>query len=77
MRAKYLLVALLLLSLLVPAPALLAPHVSDDPVRWAYRVYHPFMYRYPTVIGHYSTLLGGQSKLDCSLMILRFTIIGW
>ena len=77
MRAKYLREALLLLSLLVPAPALLAPHVSDDPVRWAYRVFHPFMYRYPAVIGHYSTLPEGQSKLDCSLMILRLTMTGW
>ena len=38
--------------LLLPVPALIAPFVSDDPLHWAYRVYHPFMYRYPLYTAH-------------------------
>lgn len=43
-RARFVLVALVLLA---PVPALVAPFVSAQPVDWAYRAYHPGLYRYP------------------------------
>jgi len=52
-------------------------HVSHRPVHWAYRAYHPFMYRFPAVLNHYASSLNGRSNIDCSLMILRHTITGW
>ncbi|HUQ92609.1 MAG TPA: hypothetical protein VM120_13100 [Bryobacteraceae bacterium] len=66
------------LFLLLPFPALIAPHVSDDPVAWAYRVYHPFMYRYPAVFGaHINLDLQARSKLGQSLEVARLMIEHW
>jgi hypothetical protein len=65
----------LMLCVLVGLPALLAPHVSAAPVRWAYRAYHPFMYRYPAVLGHESLpVQASSSKLEQSLQIARLMI---
>lgn len=66
------------LILLLPVPALLAPQVSDTPVHWAYRIYHPFMYRYPAIMG-----VGMEGKLaklspaGQSLEVLRLMIEYW
>ena len=69
---------LLLALLLLPAPALSAPHVSDDPVRWAYRVYHPFMYRYPAILGAHTALdPRKESGLEQSLAVLRLMVEYW
>ncbi len=42
---------LVVLFLLAPVPALVAPYVTDEPVKWAYSVYHPGFYRYPVRTG--------------------------
>ena len=39
--------ALPLLVLVASIPALIAPYISKSPVDWAYRAYHPGLYRYP------------------------------
>lgn len=70
--------ALLLALLLLPAPALVAPHVAEDPVRWAYRVYHPFMYRYPAILGAHTALdPHTKSGLEQSLAVLRLMVEYW
>ena len=70
--------AILLLLLLLPVPALIAPYVSDDPIHWAYRDYHPFMYRYPVVLGVHAALdLETRSREDWSLELLRLVIKYW
>ena len=51
MRLKRTAKLLILLLMLFPVPALVAPYVSMDPISWAHRVYHPLMYRYPAVFG--------------------------
>ena len=51
---------------LLPIPALIAPYISDRPISWAYRAYHPFMYRYPhyfaAVVLHKDQSLGLERK---------------
>ena len=78
MRRKRILRALLTLCLFVPLPALLAPHVSADPARWAYRVYHPLMYRYPAVL-HHEALRNdaGMSWFERSLSSAELVIKLW
>ncbi|MBL8294967.1 MAG: hypothetical protein JNN08_24195 [Bryobacterales bacterium] len=69
--------------LLLPFPALLAPHVSEDPIAWAYKVYHPFLYRYPnyfaSVVMSPTSLseLRKKSPLDQSLELARLMIQHW
>ena len=46
----------------LPLPALMAPYVSDTPVLWAYRVYHPFFYRYPVHFAAIAT--NAESRLE-------------
>jgi len=62
-------------------PALLAPFVSENPVRWAYRVYHPFMYRYPVRfpgVAHEAELLSrDMSPLEQSLSVVGIMIENW
>ncbi len=43
--------AVVILVLATATPAILAPYVSDRPVDWAYRFYHPGLYRYPILTG--------------------------
>ena len=70
--------SLLSMLFLLPVPALIAPHVSDDPVHWAYRAYHPFMYRYPAIFGAHTTLdLRTRSGVDQSIEVLRLMIRYW
>jgi hypothetical protein len=69
---------ILLLLLMLPVPALIAPHVSDDPVAWAYRVYHPFMYRYPAVFGaHTNVDLQARSRFGQSLKVAQLMTEYW
>lgn len=77
-KSKRILVVAALLLALLPAPALIAPYVTDDPIAWAYRVYHPFMYRFPAVLGSHTTLeLSTKSRLEQSLQVLRLMIRYW
>jgi len=75
--------ALMLLLGVLPQPALIAPHVSADPIAWAYKVYHPFMYRYPhyfsaVVLRPATTLdLEEQSPPGRSLQVLRLMVKHW
>lgn len=74
----FVLASFVLILLLLPVPALLAPHVSEDPVHWAYRVYHPFMYRYPAIMG--ASMENEVAKLSPdgqSLAVLRLMIKYW
>lgn len=72
MRLRRLFWALLVLVVLLPLPAILAPHVSSDPMRWAYRVYHPFMYRYPALLGWEGLAISRQEpKLNQSVTIAQ------
>jgi hypothetical protein len=59
--------------LILPVPALIAPYVSSDPVHWAYRVYHPFFYRYPLYTSHLLTT-EGRPRSAQSLQILALMI---
>jgi hypothetical protein len=64
--------------LLLPLPALIAPLVSGDPVPWAYRIYHPFMYRYPVAFGAHTTLdLQPRSSVGKSLEVARLMVEYW
>jgi hypothetical protein len=45
--ARRVVVIVIALVTIVLLPCAVAPAVSEDPVLWAYRVYHPRMYRYP------------------------------
>jgi len=83
MRVRRAAINFLVSFLLLPLPALLAPHVSDDPIAWAYKVYHPFMYRYPnyfaSVVLSPTSLsdLRKKSPLDQSLELARLMIQHW
>ena len=65
---------------LLPIPALIAPYISDRPISWAYRAYHPFMYRYPhyfaAVVRHGDQSLAwiAKSRPDQSLEVLKLMI---
>ncbi len=78
--AKAIGVAAILVALLL-APALMAPHVPDSPVRWAYRMYHPFMYRYPLrfigVARDAESSLPGMPPLDQSYFVAHLMIEHW
>jgi len=64
--------------MVLPLPALIAPYASTDPISWAYRVYHPFMYRYPAVFGaHFNLDLQGRPKLAQSLEVAKVMVVYW
>jgi hypothetical protein len=59
-------VCVLLLAVLIAAtPAAIAPLLSDHPLLWAYRFYHPGMYRFPSYVLHLS------NELDQELQAFR------
>lgn len=63
---------LLVALVLLPVPAFVAPYVSDDPVAWAYRVYHPFMYRYPAIFGTHVDLDRPVRFIDVAKLMIEF-----
>lgn len=78
MRPRLFLKIITLLVLLVPIPALVAPFVSEFPIFWAYRVYHPFLYRYPQPFSRSAMAeqirISGKPLHEQSLGVLRFMI---
>ena len=72
---------LLLLLVLLPMPALLARWVSKHPVLWAYRIYHPFFYRYPVrftqVAKDAEFQLLGMPVPDKSIHVARLMLEYW
>ena len=83
MKAKRAASAMLSSLLLLLAPALIAPHVSEDPIAWAYRVYHPFLYRMPNYFAsvvltpNATWELEKLSGVDQSLEVLGLMIQYW
>lgn len=65
---------------LLPLPALLAPHISSSPIEWAYSVYHPGHYRYPVIFPNeiltasFAEELRQQQPTDQSLSVLALMI---
>lgn len=78
MRFRRLVQGALGLLLVLPVPALIAPFVAEHPTLWAYRFYHPGMYRYPlyvaTVLKRSDAQLQGQPRLRQSMEVLRMLI---
>lgn len=75
---RFVLAPFVLILLLLPVPALLAPYVSETPVHWAYRAYHPFMYRYPAIMGESLEIQVAKLPPDGqSLAVLRLMIEYW
>ncbi len=72
---------LVVLLLLAPIPALVAPYVSDDPVKWAYSVYHLGFYRYPVrtgaQLGDAKREMMDQPRWAQSIAILGLMIEHW
>ena len=69
---------LVLLLMVLPVPALVAPYLSIDPISWAYSVYHPFMYRYPTVFGAQLNLdLQRRAKFAQSFEVAKVMVEYW
>ena len=75
--------AVFALLLFLPMPALLAPYLSPDPLDSAYRIYHPFMYRYPNHTAHLLRnpnavmLLAQKLRPAQSLCVLALMIKHW
>lgn len=63
-----------MMIIVLAAPVLAAPHVSRDPLRWAWRVYHPGMYRYPANLHWASAQLEGRTGLAKSIAIAEFLL---
>lgn len=64
-------------------PALLAPYFSPEPLDAAYRIYHPFLYRYPNHTAHIlrnpnaMMLLAEKPRPTQSLCVLALMIKYW
>ena len=66
---------------LLPAPAIIAPYVSENPVFCAYRMYHPFFYRYPVqfsgVAHDTESHLPGMPPIERSLTVAGLMVQYW
>jgi len=78
MRLRRILGTLTITLLFLCLPALVAPYIAKDPVAWAYRAYHPFMYRFPATFGAHTSLeLQSKTGVDQSLYLMRLMIRHW